>query len=313
MFRKETRAFGGLTEVQLYNQEQNFLMSIIVDYGANIRELILESHTVIRGVKNDNELIKDKAFKSSHLLPWPNRIKDGVFHHNEQKHQLPINEEPRHHALHGFVYQLPFEIIDEQFEEHAAAITLQNKYLGDFPGYPFRFTTTLKYHLSDVHGLSIQTSVKSDETQYHIPMGIGWHPYFQFDMPVDRLELQLPTVEKYDLDERAIPRGSKKLYSEFAASKRIANTQFDDCFRLIEPMEKAETRVNVAEQMELIFWQETGENKFNYLQVYTPPDRNAIAIEPMTCAIDAFNNQDGLILLKPGESIDGSYGVMLSV
>lgn len=56
-------------------------------------------------------------------------------------------------------------------------------------------------------------------------------------------------------------------------------------------------------------WQEKGPNKYNYLQLYIPPDRNSIAIEPMTCNIDAFNNHNGLITLQPKESFDAKYGV----
>ena len=56
-------------------------------------------------------------------------------------------------------------------------------------------------------------------------------------------------------------------------------------------------------------WQETGKYKYNFLQVYTPPHRKSIAIEPMTCAPDAFNNKDGLIVLGPFESFYAVCGI----
>jgi aldose 1-epimerase len=52
-------------------------------------------------------------------------------------------------------------------------------------------------------------------------------------------------------------------------------------------------------------------DKYNFLQVYTPPHRNTIAIEPMTCLADAFNNKKGLIILKPSETASFSFGVKL--
>jgi aldose 1-epimerase len=42
---------------------------------------------------------------------------------------------------------------------------------------------------------------------------------------------------------------------------------------------------------------------YPYLQVYTPPHRNSIAIENLSAAPDVFNNNMGLILLEAGESI----------
>ena len=51
--------------------------------------------------------------------------------------------------------------------------------------------------------------------------------------------------------------------------------------------------------------------KYNYLQVFIPPLRNSIAIEPMTCNTDAFNNKEGLIILEPDQQFKASYGVSI--
>ncbi len=45
------------------------------------------------------------------------------------------------------------------------------------------------------------------------------------------------------------------------------------------------------------------------LQVYILPARNSVAVEPMTCNIDAFNNHDGLIVLEAGQDFKAEYGV----
>jgi aldose 1-epimerase len=48
--------------------------------------------------------------------------------------------------------------------------------------------------------------------------------------------------------------------------------------------------------------------------IFTPPDENrdCIAIEPMSCNTNAFNNGDGLTILEPGEKFKGKYGVSLA-
>jgi aldose 1-epimerase len=37
--------------------------------------------------------------------------------------------------------------------------------------------------------------------------------------------------------------------------------------------------------------------------------RRSLAIEPMTCAPDAFNSGAGLIVLEPGESSSSTWGI----
>jgi aldose 1-epimerase len=43
------------------------------------------------------------------------------------------------------------------------------------------------------------------------------------------------------------------------------------------------------------------EGSYPFLQIYTPPHRQSIAIENLSAAPDAFNNKMGLIVLTAGE------------
>ena len=38
-----------------------------------------------------------------------------------------------------------------------------------------------------------------------------------------------------------------------------------------------------------------------FFQVFTPPHGESIALEPMSCNVDAFNNGEGLVALEPGK------------
>jgi aldose 1-epimerase len=40
--------------------------------------------------------------------------------------------------------------------------------------------------------------------------------------------------------------------------------------------------------------------------------RHSLAVEPMTCAPNAFRSGEGLIRLEPGRSHGGSWGISLS-
>jgi len=87
---------------------------------------------------------------------------------------------------------------------------------------------------------------------------------------------------------------------------------FDDSY-YIDNDKTAITKL-YSEQKDLTInlWQDSRYSKYKYLQIYIPPSRKSIAIEPMTCKADAFNSGDGLIVLSPNEKFKGEYGVFLS-
>src|SRR5699024_12871733 len=52
---------------------------------------------------------------------------------------------------------------------------------------------------------------------------------------------------------------------------------------------------------------------FPYTTLFRSSDsegrRTSVAVEPMTCAVDAFNSGDHLITLAPGEEFTGRWGI----
>jgi aldose 1-epimerase len=290
-------------------------MTIVPEYGANLRSLVLthenQSINCIDGVKSYQELVTDSAFKSAFLLPWPNRVKDGSYSYNDQDYSLPVNEVARRHAIHGFMYRYPFLIVEEVMDKDQVRVVLKNEYKGDFTGYPFTFNTLIEFTLHVHSGLSIDVTVENTDKE-KIPLGIGWHPYFQFGETVDQYALQMPATEGYELDKRFISTGKIEPFNEFDQVKTIGTTKFDSSFRLKENTGKVATRIIEPDRkLSLECWQETGPDKYNFLQVYIPKHRKSLAIEPMTCTIDAFNNEDGLWLISPGSKAGGTFGVQL--
>ena len=52
---------------------------------------------------------------------------------------------------------------------------------------------------------------------------------------------------------------------------------------------------------------------FAWVQVFTPDDHpgrgRAVAVEPMTCPPDALNSGTGLLVVEPGRTWTGSWGI----
>jgi aldose 1-epimerase len=52
-----------------------------------------------------------------------------------------------------------------------------------------------------------------------------------------------------------------------------------------------------------------GIQNFEYIQIYTPPQRQSIAIEPMSSWPDAFNNKNSLLQIEPNQNVSLSYSI----
>ena len=107
------------------------------------------------------------------------------------------------------------------------------------------------------------------------------------------------------IDQRMLPTGKLYEYKDFAKAKKIGATVLDNCFKLHESGEQS--IFFSSKKGKFRYFQDA--NKFPYVQLFTPPYRTSIAIEPMSCNIDAFHNTDGLIVLEENSSWQGSFGL----
>ncbi|MBN2008531.1 hypothetical protein JW960_04200 [candidate division KSB1 bacterium] len=313
MFKIERTAFGQFTHVHLINSSTDEFVSLIPEFGGVINQLVFacrgQNYSILNGSANYQELIANDMFKSSKLVPFPNRIKDGKYVFEGTEYHLPLNFAAEGHAIHGLVYNKPYEIVNEKSSETQAVIELAYDYLGDVDGFPFPFRMDMSYILSAEHGLVCETNI-ANTGKKNMPIGDGWHPYFKTDKKVGRLMLKLPACKRTLIDDRMIPTGETEPYSDFNELRLIGDTKFDTGFQLIGQESVAVTEIYDPElDLKISVTQDIGPGKYNFLQVYIPPPRTSIAIEPMTCNIDALNNKLGLITLKPGESFIGRYGV----
>ncbi|MEM7104151.1 MAG: hypothetical protein AAF502_13520 [Bacteroidota bacterium] len=295
----------------MHNEHSGATVDILPELGAQVNSIILpvdgQLLSVLDGCESKKELSDNPAFRSALLAPFPNRINKGHYQFMEENYQLEINFPAQGHAIHGFLYTLPFVRQSLKLDENHIAFELLLDYPGNVQGYPFPFLFGITYLLNE-QGLSCQTTMKNTGNR-SMPVGIGWHPYFSFpETVIDNLSLQLPTCSELEVDDAMIPTGSTKICSDFADFRVIGEKEFDTGYYLHENNKRQVTKIrSEVQNAELQIWQEN----YPYLQVYTPPGRQSIAIEPMTCATDVFNNGMGQMVLQPGDSFSGQFGVSL--
>lgn len=310
MFYLEKQKFGSLDCYKFAKGGTDFSASFLPGFGGMLNAFKVNIHSksvdLIEGYSDIDDLIKNHSifFRSGKLSPFPNRIKKGKYSFAGNDYQLLCNFPKEGNSIHGLVYNKSFSVVKTECQEEKAVLVLSLNCNGSEPGYPFRYELTIEYVI-EFNKLLCRTTIRNKDSE-KIPMGDGWHPYFSLAKRIDELQLQLP--ESFVFDD-----GKSTNHTSCYSPKKIGQEKFDTCFRLSENKTGSEIKLTDPENNFLLnVWQECGENKYNYFQLYIPPSRKSIAIEPMTCPPDAFNSKEGLIVLEPDEEINLSFGFEIS-
>lgn len=304
MFSSQKSTFGPYTRYDVADQSGEFQLSFLLERGAMLLQVRLNGMNTLDGYTTPEEVDFNRWAKSGLLFPFPNRLEDGAYTWQGVRYQFDCNDAERHNALHGFAMEYAFELTTESFTEEEALVECRWQYAGDHPAYPFPCDLSVQYRMHREHGFSIAISVTNRFT-HPIPVGIGYHPYFVVSDSIDTATLEVPLVQLIGVNERMIPTGKRYDYDLFQVPRPIRSEVLDNCFLLASPSERTTIHLS-GERYSLHFWQETA--RFPYAQLFTHPDRHALAIEPMSCNVNAFNNGDGLLQLAPEASWSGRFG-----
>ncbi|MEP3839146.1 MAG: aldose 1-epimerase [Algibacter sp.] len=254
--------------------------------GASLQALTLNGHAIIQNLE---PLIYKDTYASSILFPFANRIKDGIYTYNNKEYQLEINQKEENNALHGLVYNKPFKETESFTNEDSAWIVLEYTEEKESIGFPYTYKIQLKYTFTETH-LELNLSVINTDSKA-FPFTLGWHPYFNSDHLHDSI-LEFDTSKKLIIGERNITTGTENLNS--FKSLKIENQKLDDCWILDS------NSIQFYTPKYKFSMESSAKN--NFLQAYTPPKLNTIAIEPTTGVSNSFNNKIGLDILKPNDT-----------
>lgn len=305
MFEIRQETFGSFEKIILKSATRE--VAFVPAFGANILSLQFQGKEILWGFENEEQLIVNDKSRNILLAPFPNRVQAGCYFFEGNHYQLPITKPKENNAIHGFVWNKKFELVSKEITSDFSSATLRYIYDGSEAGYPFPFELTLLYTLYK-NSFNLNFSVENTGNS-NMPFGFGWHPYFSFGNNIEEWQLQLPKCNMLQTNEQLIPNGERRNFSAFQNPEKIGDTTFDTAFELNGKENFFETRLFSSVQNEILSVKQS--RTFKYLQVYIPPQRNSIAIEPMTCPANAFNSGEGLIILSPQKSSSGSISVTL--
>lgn len=269
---------------------------IYLNLGGSLQELILNNNHVIKDLVT---LTYDKTYASSILFPFANRIEDGIYKFDGKDYYLDINQVQENNALHGFIYNKTFELVEKKVTKEEASILLRYEEKEYTQGFPYNYRIDLKYTLTK-HSLDLSVSVKNTDIN-QFPFTLGWHPYFNSANLYNSI-VRFKSHKHVYFDERNITHGLRdfEINNEF----KIKNKSLDDCFVL-------DSNKILFETPDYSF-ELTSSEKDCFLQLYTPPKSNTIAIEPTTGISNSFNNKIGLKTLEPNDSYHINWKLKLN-
>jgi aldose 1-epimerase len=293
-----------LNQLQLANTTTGIRVKILPDYGALLHEFSMPLGEgrlqAVSSYKNLSDLLKNHSlsYRSAKLSPFPCRIPKGQYQFEGKAYEFK-NKFIDGSAIHGILFNKPFTIVLQTAGDLKASVLLEYVYKKEDPGYPFDFKINVKYTLKEYGLLSLDTTV-TNLSSGRIPLADGWHPYFSLGGKVNDWLLTVEAKEILAFDENLIPTGKRIPFDRFSNTAGMDTYELDHCF-VLEPHSGKPACVlsNPANRAELSFFPGT---TYPYLQIYTPEDRNSIAIENLSAAPNCFNNGIGLIILEPGHS-----------
>ncbi len=305
MFEQRWVPQNGRQVLWITNPATGTRLAVCPEHGASLLGLDLAGQTVIATPVSFPD---DYRFEGAVLSPFPNKIRDGRYAFDGREFALPKNAFQGKHAAHGLLYNQKFGWEDSQLLPERAAVTLGHTYSGEQPGYPFRYHLSVCYVLEDAALRVTFTTTNLADCQ--TPYGLGFHPYFTLPPGSGDTKLVVPPCELLEFDAENLPSGSSKVFSNYAAGGSLDGLSFNHCFKI--PKGQPDFRITVepgrgAAPVTIEFIE--GESAFSYFQLFKTQQGSEIAVEPMTCAPDAFNNGIGLMLLASGQVVSSSVSV----
>lgn len=273
--------------------------AVVNAHGASLAELSHDGRDVL--VPQDGQGTQPR-FRGAVLAPWPNRVHDGQYEFGGHTHVLPINEPARGAALHGLVYDLDWRVDVHESDHVELTVPVEPR-----DGYPYALRLRIVYRL-DGQGLSV-TLQATNTGDRRAPYGCGFHPYFTSgDAPIDDARLQVDAARHLEVTpDRMVPTGIGEVTGtpyDFTQGRVIAQMRLDDAYTQVGRVGLRLASGRVAE-----LWRD---DALPWVQAYTPPSRDAVALEPCSCPEDAFRSGTDLAVLEPAETHQARWGITAS-
>jgi len=227
------------------------------------------------------------------LVPYCNRIGNGVFAFDGRTVRLSRNWENDAHPLHGQGWLLPWQVLSATTD--SAALRFEH----EPDEWPWHYLAEQTFVLSD-SGARLGLSITNTDTRV-MPAGLGFHP--AFPAPPDA-RLHADVIGVWLIDASVLPTEqvpAPQIFDTSGEPPVAAGAGIDHCFTgwnrkayLTLPSSGMRLALSASEQM-------------RWFHLYIPRGRSFFCAEPVTQMPDPFRQprleQTGIVQLAPGETL----------
>ena len=250
--------------------------------GGGLRALRFRGRDILAPVPSGEHL--GGPWGAFWMIPWANRLDGGRL----GPHRLPVNRVQDGTAIHGLSRDRPWQVAARSTD---GAVLTQDVAAG-----PYRYVARLETRIGE-DGLALDLSL-TNAGDAPMPFGAGWHPWFSRP-PGTRLAFR--ATHRCTHDARCLPVAASP--TEGLDGDEAAFLGLDTHFA------GWDGRARIAWPGLALEIAATGALATN-LQVYAPPDRAVLCVEPSSHLPDAPNRPDlaplgPLRVLAPGEALAG--------
>lgn len=285
------------------------LVATITEVGAGLRSFTADGRPLIDGYPSNERCTGARGHS---LIPWPNRIKSGKYRWNDVDYQLDLSEPSAGNAIHGLTRWASWNLVERDAEHAIFRYVLYPR-----DGWDWVYDCMIEYVLDDA-GLTVRTSAMnlSDNAG---PYGTGAHPYLTAGtQTIDSALVTAPGSTYVGTDDTGIPISAEPVEGtiyDLRSPAKLGERKIDVAYTDLARDEdgRASVRLSAPNGDAASLWCGAA---YPFLQLYTGDTlsesgrrRAGLAVEPMTCAPDAFNSGNGLITLEPGASHHAEWGI----
>ncbi len=262
-------------------------LDLLPEVGGAVSRFALDGHAVLRATPaGTKDVLQTACFP---LVPFANRIANGVFTFAGEQVRLARNFGDHPHTLHGQGWQSAW-LVQSRGEstttlafDHAAR------------GWPWDYTARQTFELGP-SSLRIELEIvnRSDRA---MPFSLGFHPYFP-SAPETRLRANVAGV--WLSDDTCIPTERAEASHFLDLTNGAALTPFVDHCHFGWDGRATISQPHLGRDLLL-----TASAGLGFLHCYIPRDAGFFCVEPVSAMPDAFHHAPGIggaRELKPGES-----------
>ena len=244
------------------------------------------------------------------LFPYPGRLHGHELHYAGQSYALE-GDDHLGNAIHGYGLSRPWQVLEQSPSHVTGRFAVAPGDKAWTARWPAAFELTVKYEVRG-HALRCTLLVKNPDSR-PLPFGLGLHPWFR--LPADQAQaaactVRVPAAKRYE-QTNMLPTGRLLEAAgnfDLRQGATFGNLTLDDVYTgltvqgdrvvcsITSPDGQRRTTISFGE-------------RFSHCVVFTPTHREAICIEPYTCAPNAYELTEqgvpaGLVTLAPGESAE---------